>query len=218
MRIKQTVLSIALAAFTLPTFAQSISFGVKGGVPLTEAFSTDQRYPEITQSSVTRRYAVGPTAEIGLPILGLGVEATALYRRIGWDTKRSDPSDPYLITVRSGAWDFSALLKHRFERAGWRPYLGGGAALRRMFTTRTEAEFLGQPNRHISKQMVDELKRKNIAGLVASAGVELGSGPVRISPELRYTRWLMNNIYPAFPLSTQANQVDLLVSITFGSR
>lgn len=88
--------------------------------------------------------------------------------------------------------------------------------MRRMFTTRSEIDFPGQPSRHISKQMVEELRRKNIAGLVASAGIELGRGPLRISPELRYTWWLMNNIHPVPPIATQANQVDVLLSITFG--
>lgn len=224
MKFEKIILPIALVILAGPGSAQSISLGVKGGVPLLQAFSTDHRDPtaatSITYSPVMRRYAVGPTAEIGLPFFGLGVEASALYRRIGWDSTRSATGldDPFFSTVRAGAWDFSAVLKRRFGQAGMRPYVGGGAAFRRMFTTRSEIDFPGQPDRHISKQMVEGLRRKNIAGLVASAGVELGSGAVRFSPELRYTRWLMDNIYPAFPISTECNQVDFLVAITFGSR
>jgi hypothetical protein len=64
--------------------------------------------------------------------------------------------------------------------------------------------------------MIGEVQHKNIAGLVFSAGLEFG-GALRIAPEFRYTRWLMNNIPDALPnLSTQANQAEILVSITFG--
>ena len=41
-------------------------------------------------------------------------------------------------------------------------------------------------------------------------------GALRFAPELRYTRWLMNNVHDGFPnLSTQANQAEILVSFTF---
>jgi hypothetical protein len=64
--------------------------------------------------------------------------------------------------------------------------------------------------------MVEEVQRKNIGGIVVSAGIAFG-GAVRVAPELRYTRWLNNNIIDAEPnLSTQANQVEVLVSLTFG--
>lgn len=49
-----------------------------------------------------------------------------------------------------------------------------------------------------------------------SAGVEFG-GTVRIAPEVRYTRWLMNNIISGYPgLATEANQAEILLSIAFG--
>ena len=69
---------------TWPVSAQSLSFGVKGGVPLTDAFSTS-RGDRVSYASVTHRYTVGPTAEIGLPLYGLSLEMDALYRRIGWN-------------------------------------------------------------------------------------------------------------------------------------
>jgi hypothetical protein len=208
---------LAVILLTGPIFAQSLSFGVKGGVPVTDAFSTARR-DSISYSSVTRRYTIGPTAEIGLPLFGLRVEADALYRRIGWDSNRTATPllEPFRSTARFGAWDFDALLKHRVGEAGIHPYVGAGAAFRRFFTTRENFVFPGAPSRSITKQMTEEIHNKNIAGLVFSAGVELG-GALRFAPELRYTRWLMNNIHDGFPnLSTQANQVEILVSLTFG--
>lgn len=195
-------------------FAQSLSFGLKGGVPLTDAFSTAPGGPT-SYSSVTRRYTFGPVAEIGLPLLGLRLEADAFYHRIGWDSSRAATPlfEPYQSTARVGAWDFDALLRRRVGGAGVHPYLGAGAALRRFFTTRENFVF---PTPHnISNQMIEEVHHKNIAGLVFSAGVEFG-GALRVAPEFRYTRWLMNNIIDGFPIGTQANQAEILLSLTFG--
>jgi hypothetical protein len=197
--------------------AQSLALGVKGGVPLSDAFKAASGGP-VSYSTVTRRYTVGPTVEVGLPLIGLRVEADALYRRMGWDSSRAGTAllEPYVSTVRVGAWDFDVLLKHRLPGGpAVRPYVGAGAAFRRLFTTRENFLFPGPPARFVTKQMIEEVRRKNIAGLVFSAGVEVG-GPLRIAPEVRYTRWLMNNVTGAFPIGTQANQLEVLVSITFG--
>jgi hypothetical protein len=200
-----------------PVFGQAFSFGAKGGVPLTDAFATTGG-GATTYTSVTRRYTVGPEAEIGLPVLGLRVEVDALYRRIGWDGSRAGTSflDAFQSTARVGAWDFDALLKRRFGVAGIHPYVGAGAAFRRFFTTRENYIFPGPPPNFLTKQMIDEAPHKNIAGLVFSAGVEFG-GAVRIAPEVRYTRWLMNNIISGYPgLATEANQAEILLLIAFG--
>jgi hypothetical protein len=208
---------LALILFVGYAFAQPFSFGVKGGVPLTDAFSASQGSPT-SYSSVTRRYTVGPTAEIGVPLFGLSVEADGLYRRIGWNSNRAATAlyEPYQSTARMGAWDFDALLKHRIGGPGVHAYLGAGAAFSRLFTTRENYTFPGPPPGDLSKQMVDEVQSKNIGGIVVSAGVKFG-GAIRVAPELRYTRWLSNNIIGGLPnLSTQVNQVEVLVSITFG--
>src|ERR1700730_7368561 len=114
---------LAVILLTGPIFAQSLSFGVKGGVPVTDAFSTARR-DSISYSSVTRRYTIGPTGEIALPLFGLRVEADAFYRRIGWDSNRTATPllEPFRSTARFGAWDFDALLKHRVGEAGIHPY------------------------------------------------------------------------------------------------
>jgi hypothetical protein len=208
---------LALILLTGSVFAQSLSFGLKGGVPLTDAFSTAKGDP-VSYSSVDRRYTIGPTAEIGLPLFGLRLEADALYRRIGWDgTRTATPLlEPFQSTARFGTWDFDALLKHRVGAAGVHPYLGAGVAFRRFFTTRENYVFPGPPPRFLTKQMTDELGNKNIAGFVFSAGIEFG-GAVRLAPEVRYTHWLMNNIHNGYPnLSTQSSQVEILFSLTFG--
>ena len=63
-------------------YGQRITFGVKSGVPLTDAFSdqTTQGIDTIVHSfSNSKNYVIGPVIELGLP-LGFAVEADALYR------------------------------------------------------------------------------------------------------------------------------------------
>ena len=202
-----------------PAFGQALSFGVAGGVPLSDAFSTPTG-SNITYTSVTRRYTIGPEAVIGLPLLGLRVAADALYQRIGWDSARAATPlyEPFQSTVRLGAWDFDALLERRFGHAGIHPYLGAGPAFRRFFTTRENYFFPDRPADALSNQLVIEVGQKNIAGIAFAAGLETG-GAVRIAPEFRYTRWLMDNIPDSYRgLATQANQAEFLLSIRFGRR
>lgn len=211
-------LSLALILFLAgSSFAQTFSFGVKGGVPLTDGFAASKGSPT-SYASVAPRYTAGPAAEIGVPLFGLSVEADALYRRIGWDSSRDATPlfEPFQSAARMGAWEFDALLKHHVGGPGVHAYLGAGAAFSRLFTTRETYTFPGPPPRFLSKQMVDEVRRKNIGGIVVSAGIAFG-GAIRVAPELRYTRWLSDNIIDGFPnLRTQANQAEVLVSLTFG--
>jgi hypothetical protein len=72
--------------FSATLSAQSFEIGVKGGLPLTDAFSS-RSGAVVSYASVTRRYVAGPTVEAGPPRLGLRVEADALYRRVGGPTR-----------------------------------------------------------------------------------------------------------------------------------
>src|SRR5579863_3806404 len=59
-----------------------LSFGIKGGVPLTDAFadSSPLQVDVIVHSfSASKNYVIGPMAELNLPF-GFSVEADALYR------------------------------------------------------------------------------------------------------------------------------------------
>jgi hypothetical protein len=202
-----------------PVFGQPLSFGVTGGLPVSDAFATPSS-GNISYTSVTRRYTVGPVAAIDLPFAGLRVAADALYRRIGWESVRAGTPlfEPFQSAVRVGAWDFDALLERRFGREGLHPYLGAGPAFRRFFTTRENYVFPDRRDMFLTKQMVDGLSHKNIAGLAFSAGLEAG-GSVRVAPEFRYTRWLMNNMSGTYPgIATQANQAEILLSVRFGRR
>lgn len=76
-----------LVTIVSPAFAQSLTFGAKGGVPLTDNFQLGAaggpRYTG-TSSSKTRRYTVGPSIAVQLP-RRFGIEVDALYRRLDYD-------------------------------------------------------------------------------------------------------------------------------------
>src|SRR5712692_10381755 len=79
----------------LPGFAFSqrlISFGVKGGVPLTDALS----------QSRSKNYVIGPMVELKLP-LGFAIEADALYRP---------------LNLTAGSYTFGSSIARSFEDVG----------------------------------------------------------------------------------------------------
>jgi hypothetical protein len=50
-------------------------------------------------------------------------------------------------------------------------------------------------------------------GFVLSAGLRIGLLVLKVSPELRYTRWANDDVQPAF--RTRKHQAELLVGIGF---
>jgi hypothetical protein len=56
-------------------FAQHVSVGIKGGVPLTDVLESESSV--LLFQAETKRYAIGPVLDIGLP-LGFGIEVGAM--------------------------------------------------------------------------------------------------------------------------------------------
>src|SRR5260370_41942165 len=69
---------LALVLINSGLHAQSVSFGVKGGVPLTSAVESNGPAPG------AKRYTVGPMIEIALPF-SFAFEAGVRYRPTGYD-------------------------------------------------------------------------------------------------------------------------------------
>ena len=66
---------VLLSAMLTATQAQSLKFGLKGGLNITE-MSFDEK---VIDSSNKTGFFVGPTAQVSLPLGGLGVDISALY-------------------------------------------------------------------------------------------------------------------------------------------
>ncbi len=137
----------------------------------------------------TQRLVIGPTVEVRLPF-HIGVEADALYRR-------------YTIGGTVNNWEFPILVKYRFSGAPLiHPYIAAGPSFNHVSDP---GLFLDRPN-------------ASTAGFTMGAGLEVRALLLRLSPELRYTRWRDKNI-DLGPgnggLSSNQNQVEFLVGFTF---
>src|SRR6516162_2544847 len=102
---------ILLAAAPLAV-AQPFTFGIKGGVPLTDFLSATSS-GNLGYFTTTNRYIVGPEAELHLPF-GFGVEFNALYRHFQYSGVISAIDVLTNSSTTSGAWEFPLLAKYRF--------------------------------------------------------------------------------------------------------
>ncbi len=179
---------VALALLGLPLAAQPVSFGVKLGTPLRDAF--EDTGGKFSFSRGTGRYIIGPTIEIRLPFTGLGVEADALYRR-------------YDIGGQVSQWEFPILVKYRFN-SGFliHPFVDGGPTF----------------NHVSDAANVLDVLHSGSAGVAVGGGLEVKALLIRVSPEVRYTYWRNQNIslsYKNSGLASNQNQIEFLVGITF---
>src|SRR5579859_569671 len=111
---------------SLCAFSQPVSFGVKGGIPLTNFVSAVSN-GTFDWSSSTPRYIIGPTVELRLPA-GFGVEFDALYRRLHYNGS-GFVGNAFTTTQTTGNnWEFPLLLKYRLPSEVVRPYVDAGIA------------------------------------------------------------------------------------------
>jgi hypothetical protein len=194
------VLFIA-AGFTL--CAQVVSFGVKAGVPVTDAlpYNFDGFHLD------TGRWTVGPTAEFHLPAR-ISIEIDGLYR--GYRTISSFPvgiaGSPYLIESHNDvkAWDFPLLLKYRILGGPTRPFVDAGYQLTHESSdvTTTCVSTGGVCNLLLVHPTQSSLNR---TGPAAGGGIEFKAGKIRLAPEVRYVH--LNK--------PGTNQVTILFGVTF---
>lgn len=199
-----------------PARPELFSVGVKGGVPLTDAFHT-ARNSSLSFFSPAKLYTVGPTVEVHLPF-SLAVELDALYRRLNYgSTSFLDHGATAGTRVTGNAWDFPLLLKRRFASGLVRPYVASGASFRTLSDLKHVRNFFDGTNRTTSQtDRPPELQRRFNAGFVIGGGLELNAGILKISPELRYTRWGWDSFRDVDGLlRSNQDQAMFLLGITF---
>src|SRR5262245_2758254 len=132
-RILLCVLMIVVLG-SLAATAQSIAFGVKAGVPVTDSFVLNsQPIAPGSYAFDTQRYTVGPTFQLGLPH-NLVFEADALYRRLTY-TSFPFGFDTFRATTKASSWEFPLLLKRHFLEGPVHPYGDLGVSIRRVSST-----------------------------------------------------------------------------------
>jgi hypothetical protein len=192
----------------------SVSFGVKGGVPITDAFET-ARGPSSAYFTNTKRYLVGPTIEVHLPGR-LSIEADGLYKRVGYQYEATGPF-VYSKTV-ANSWEFPILAKWEILSGPVRPFVDGGVSFRRLMGIRQIRQTIsGVTLNQVETNNGAEFNKNNDIGAAFGFGLAFKMGRVRISPELRYTRWGGENLRDPINslLRTNRNQGDFMVGLTF---
>jgi hypothetical protein len=181
---------ILLAVFALGLQAQSVHFGVKGGMPLNDAIDAAGDF-----KSDFKHFTFGPMVDIFMPG-GFGVEINALYKKTGYTLNATGtlPAESH----DAPSWEFPLLLKYRFPGEVLRPYVAGGYVFR-----------------HIGDMA--RLDRGSSKGLAVGAGLMFDFKLVKLSPEVRYTRW-NNDVFEGstpITLRTVKNQAEFLIGFTF---
>jgi hypothetical protein len=191
--------------------AQSLTLGVIGGGRITDDVSCCAT-PE------SKRYLVGPTIELGLP-LNLAVEVDALYNRQGYQIPFSNVGNSGLQTERANDWQFPILLKYKVAVPTARPFFEVGFAPRTISGTITNAGVSVNATTGQQTPFSNSAPTSwsSSVGVVAGGGVQFGLGRLRVSTELRYTYWPNTSINVTFSNgpSFQSNQqqFDVLASI-----
>lgn len=194
----KTFLSL-LVATSCSLFAQPIGAGLKIGVPLQDAFDIAGE-PNRDYFSDKQQYIVGGSLEVRLP-LSIAVEGNALYTKFNFNTRN-------LVSAVTGgtsnAWEFPILVKYRFAGMGpLRPYVGGGPTFRRI--------------QDVLQVGSSQVKDSTSKGVVLGAGLEVKLLFLRLSPEVRFSRWGGQSFRDATNLLFEANrnQGQFLVGISF---
>ncbi|MEK7407982.1 MAG: outer membrane beta-barrel protein [Acidobacteriota bacterium] len=196
----------------IPLLGQNISVGVRAGVPLTNLVETAQS-PNLGFNSQTRRYVVGPTLEVRLP-LGFGFHMDALYRRVSVDGF-GPGATPTLFTgsFSKGHWHFPILLKYRFGAGSLRPFVSGGPSFNRLSGVGEAGHCVLTFGRRCGVEAV----QKSSTGFALGAGLDSRLPFIRLAPEIRYTRVgadILRSVQPDL-LRSLRDQFEFLLGITF---
>lgn len=211
---KKLIAGLVLAAF-LPTsvsFSQSLSVGVKGGVPLLRGPESSACCLSTTSINL---YTVGLVGEVRLPFR-FAIEADGLLQRVhtGYSVFQSRTPLGTAGRISGYAWNFPLLLKYYPIRSRFRPYFDAGATIRHVGHLHGNGINYAfdsvRPRVVPTAVTIDSDPEKDYAvGITAGGGIAIKAGYFQISPEVRYTRWTDVFMQPT------RNQVELLLGITF---
>ena len=188
---------LCLLACAAQVFAESpVIFGARGGIP----FNTTDVISQV--GGPTLRYTIGPTLGVRLPV-GLSVEGDALYTR---QTLNLGQLAGINLTPGASSWQFPVMLKFTAGKQFVAPVVGAGVAVRHT------NDFSSIPSFIFSGSTAE-----NTVGFVAGAGIRFKAGPVKITPEFRYTYWGAGNLSDAVAqfLPFSRHEATVLLGLTF---
>ncbi len=175
-----------LTITSLPAFGQ-LGVGLKLGAPLTDALNATS--PNFITGS--DHWMVGPYVELNLPA-GIAIEADLLYR-----------NHSYVMNTQTGAqsgsggsWQIPILLKKKGSFPFVKPFAEVGASFARF----SDVKF-------------STLTNRSNYGVVMGGGIEISALLIKISPEIRYTRWGKSAFAEGY--NYDQNQVAFLIGVGF---
>jgi len=198
--------------------AQPIAIGVKGGVQLTDDFGPAS--PAVGGvTSESKRYIVGPALDVRLPV-GWSFEFDVLYRRLDFTASLNGGLSAGFTTVkRASSWEFPLMLKYHFLHTPVHPFVGGGFAPRIIRGTEISSGTClcnGPSPTPFSSH--SETNYPTIWGSLISGGVELGTGHLRVSPEVRYAYWsppFFKTGLQTYDYKSKQNEVSIFLGISW---
>jgi len=208
---------LGLTLVIAPAFAQPISIGVKGGVPITDAFETFQGNSAFYATN-TKRYLVGPSFQINLPAR-FSIEIDALYKRLGYQYNQSLSTGTVTTRTVANSWEFPALVRFAITPGPIRPFVAAGGSVRNISGIESVRDTINTGLAPVRVQLnnASEFNKRNDLGFVFGGGLEFRLGRLRITPEVRYTRWGSENFRDPVNalLRTNRNQGDFLLGFAF---
>jgi hypothetical protein len=148
--------------------------------------------------------------EIGLTH-GFAVEFDAVYHRQGFFSAFYHDTVYYTSRERDNSWEFPLLLKYKLRFSVLSPFVEAGVAPRTISGRVVSAGPFGPSV---------PLSYSPSVGFVAGGGLQFNLGHLRLTPQVRYTRWAtapVGGLYYSLgsTYSSNQNQLDVLVGISW---
>ena len=148
--------------------------------------------------------------EVAIPF-GFRFEADALYTRLDPTEHRFlSPSFGNINRLAANAWEFPLLLKYSWRHGRCRPFAAAGGTFRRIQSLRRASKCspaVFSPRAAYFRYRIEEPLLQG--GMAFGSGVRISAGPLKVTPEVRYTRWTSLRFLPV------RNQVEFLVGLGF---
>ena len=188
-----------------------IGGGIKFGAPLTEA---KVAFNPSTAFKSDATYVLGPQFELRLPA-GFAIELDALYTNLKLKPTSLAATALGLNAFDADSWEFPVLGKKKFGKGALRPFIGAGASFRKLTNIKNIGNFIVGGSGASTNP--SDYEGRDSTGFVIGAGLEIRALFIRLTPEIRFTRWgtksLGEGVRNVFQLNESQGQV--LIGISF---
>lgn len=212
-RFSRYVISASVVLVTacgISTAGTNILFGVQGDMALTGDM-TSLGYGGQSQSKIL---ALGPTFGIDFPSKNISFEASILYRRIGYDNLSANVIYTKWNRVTADSLEVPLIFKYYPSRkkSPIQPFVSGGPVVRIVNHAQNNYLYRGTEGQ-------ESVETDSALGFAVGTGFRFASGHFRISPEMRYTKWIGHLFYEwgsrSYLVASSTNRIDFSLSIAF---